>query len=95
MIKRNFVTLVAHEFRTPLGVIMSAAEILEHYFERLGADRRREHLQDIQLATRQLSELTEQVLSVGPSAPSKAGMGRRKKSSRAAPNSSRKPKKMG
>ena len=28
MIKRNFVTLVAHEFRTPLGVIMSAADIL-------------------------------------------------------------------
>ena len=94
MIKRNFVTLDAHELRTPLGIILSAAEILEHYFERLGADRRREHLQDIQLATRQLSELTERVLTGGPSAPAKAGAARRKKSFRAAPDSSRKPKKM-
>ena len=92
MLKSNFVSLVSHEFRTPLGIIMSAAEILEHYFERLGADRRREHLQDIQLATRQLSELTERILTVGRSAPSKAEPGTRKTSSR--PNSSRKPKKM-
>ena len=88
MLKSNFVSLVSHEFRTPLGIIMSAAE----NFERLGADRRREHLQDIQLATRQLSELTERILTVGRSAPSKAEPGTRKTSSR--PNSSRKPKKM-
>src|SRR5262249_41894549 len=34
-LKSNLVTLVSHEFRTPLGIIMSAAEILESYFERL------------------------------------------------------------
>jgi len=64
-LKSNFVTLVSHEFRTPLGVIMSAAEILENYFERLAPGRRREHLQDIHHATRQMAELMEQVLLLG------------------------------
>jgi PAS domain S-box-containing protein len=64
-LKSNFVTLVSHEFRTPLGVIMSAAEILENYFERLPPERRQEHLQDIRLATAQMAELMEQVLLLG------------------------------
>jgi PAS domain S-box-containing protein len=64
-LKSNFVTLVSHEFRTPLGVIMSAAEILENYFERLAPGRRREHLQDIGQATRQMADLMEQVLLLG------------------------------
>jgi PAS domain S-box-containing protein len=64
-LKSDFVTLVSHEFRTPLGVIMSAAEILDNYFERLPAERRREHLQDINGATRQMADLMEQVLLLG------------------------------
>ena len=35
--KTNFVTLVSHEFRTPLGIIMSAADILRQYFDRLSS----------------------------------------------------------
>jgi PAS domain S-box-containing protein len=61
-LKSNFVSLVSHEFRTPLGVIMSAAEILENYLDRLTPERRREQLQDIHQATRRMSELMEEVL---------------------------------
>ena len=34
-LKTRFVSLVSHEFRTPLGVTMSAVELLRHYAERL------------------------------------------------------------
>lgn len=61
-LKTNFVTLVSHEFRTPLGIIMSAADILKNYFDRLPPDRRGEHLQDIQDAIRRMAELIDEVL---------------------------------
>lgn len=61
-LKTNFVTLVSHEFRTPLGIIMSAAEILQKYFDRLAPDRRGEHLQDIHDASRRMADLMNEVL---------------------------------
>jgi PAS domain S-box-containing protein len=61
-LKTNFVTLVSHEFRTPLGIIMSAADILRNYFDRLPPHRRAEHLQDIHDATGRMAELMDEVL---------------------------------
>ncbi len=65
VLKSNFVALVSHEFRTPLGIIMSAAEILDSYFDRLGPEKRREHLRDIHQASRHMSDLMEEVLLLG------------------------------
>jgi len=64
-LKTNFVSVVSHEFRTPLGVILSAADILESYFDRLRPEQRRDHLQDIRHATNQMSSLMEEVLLLG------------------------------
>ena len=64
-LKTNFVNLVSHEFRTPLGVIYSASEILQTYFDRLKPEQRADHLEDICHATRQMSNLMEEVLLVG------------------------------
>jgi PAS domain S-box-containing protein len=63
--KSNFVNLVSHEFRTPLGIIMSSAGILENYLDRLTPDKRRQCLLDIQRATRLMSGLVEDVLHLG------------------------------
>lgn len=63
--KTNFVNLVSHEFRTPLGVIYSAADILKTYFDRLREDQREDHLYDIRYSARQMSNLMEEVLLVG------------------------------
>jgi signal transduction histidine kinase len=60
--KSNFVSLVSHEFRTPLGVIMSAADVLERYFERLPREKRARHLEMIRRSTKNLSGLIEEVL---------------------------------
>jgi signal transduction histidine kinase len=63
--KSSFVSLVSHEFRTPLGVIMSAAEVLQRYFERLSPEKRARHLDMIFRSTRNLANLIEEVLLVG------------------------------
>ena len=60
--KTNFVALVSHEFRTPLGVIMSAVEVLQRYFERLSPEKRARHLEMIFRSTRNLASLIEEVL---------------------------------
>ncbi|MBX3746378.1 MAG: PAS domain S-box protein [Verrucomicrobiae bacterium] len=61
-LKSNFVSMVSHEFRTPLGIIMSSAGILEKYFDRLDPGERREQLESIQRSTRRMGDLMEQVL---------------------------------
>jgi PAS domain S-box-containing protein len=64
-LKTNFVTTVSHEFRTPLGIIMSSAEILRDYLERLEPEDRQQHLQSIHKSTRRMAELMEEVLVIG------------------------------
>ena len=64
-LKSRFVTMVSHEFRTPLGIIMSAVELIRHYEERLPEEQRRELQDDIHSAAKQMGELMEQVLVLG------------------------------
>jgi len=64
-LRSAFVSLVSHEFRTPIGVIHSSAEILERYAERLDSGSRREHLKAIQSHAWRMAELMEGVLVFG------------------------------
>ena len=64
-LKDRFVAMVSHEFRTPLGIIMSAVELLRSYFDRLDPEKRAELLTDIHSSTRQMASLMEQVLLLG------------------------------
>lgn len=64
-LRARFVSMVSHEFRTPLGIIMSAVELLRGYLDRLPAERRTELLEDIYSSTRRMSGLMEQVLLLG------------------------------
>lgn len=71
MLKSKFVALVSHEFRNPLGVIVSAAEILESYSERLPTSKRAEHLSDIKSAAFLMTGLLERMLTLERSESSK------------------------
>lgn len=62
VLKSNFVSMVSHEFRTPLGIIMSSAGILERYHDRLPPEERRDQLASIQRSTRRMGDLMEEVL---------------------------------
>ena len=64
-LKGRFVAMVSHEFRTPLAIITSSAEILEAYLERLSPDERKSNLRDITDATRNMSRMMEEVLLLG------------------------------
>ena len=64
-LKSSVVSMVSHEFRTPLGVIASSAEILQRYLDRMTPDKRQEQLQSILRSTRQLSHLLDEVLLLG------------------------------
>jgi len=61
-LKSSFVSMVSHEFRTPLGIILSSAEILQDYFEELPREDRQSQLESIRRNTKRMAELMEEVL---------------------------------
>lgn len=64
-LRSAFVSVVSHEFRTPIGIIHSSAEILERYGDLLGSTERRDHLLAIQTHAWRMAELMEGVLVFG------------------------------
>lgn len=73
-LKSNFVSMVSHEFRTPLGITMSAVELLRNYLDRLPPAKLRELLDDIYSSTLRMSGLMEQVLLLGRVEAGKLGL---------------------
>lgn len=63
--KNQFVSSVSHEFRTPLSVILSGAELLEVHASQLSDSRRGEVLAQIKSSTERMNEMVEQVLLLG------------------------------
>ncbi|QJE96178.1 sensor histidine kinase [Luteolibacter luteus] len=64
-LRSRFTAIVSHEFRTPLGVIMSAVELLRNYHDKLPVEHRVDLFEDIHAATRRMGDLMEQVLVLG------------------------------
>jgi PAS domain S-box-containing protein len=61
-LKSNFVSMVSHEFRTPLGIIQSSAELLGDFHHKMPADEREEQLKSITRNTRRMAAMMEEVL---------------------------------
>jgi len=64
-LRSDFVSMVSHEFRTPLGIIQSSAEILEDYLEQLEPAEREDHLQSIRKNTCRMAATMEELLLIG------------------------------
>jgi len=64
-LKNRFVSMVSHEFRTPLGITMSAVELLRNHLEQLNEAKRKELFDDIFSSTRHMAGLMEQMLVLG------------------------------
>ena len=64
-VRSQFVSIVSHEFRTPLGIIQSSAEILKDYFDQLDPAERKDHLESIYTNTHRMAGLMEEVLFLG------------------------------
>ena len=61
-LKSNFVSMVSHEFRTPLGIIQSSAELLREFHQRMQPGEREEQLESIAGNTRRMAGMMEGVL---------------------------------
>ena len=64
-LRSGFVSLVSHEFRTPLTTIQSSAELLERYNHKLSDDKKQNHHRRIQAAVQRMTQLLEDILTIG------------------------------
>ncbi len=67
ILKMRFVSIVSHEFRTPLAAILSSSDLLKHYSDRMDAERKLEHLDGIQAQVERLTDLLEDTLFLSKS----------------------------
>ena len=63
-IKSRFVSMVSHEFRTPLSTILSSLELLEIYEERLSKEEKSSHFGKITKSVDYLTELLDDVITI-------------------------------
>lgn len=61
-LKSRIVSVVSHEYRTPLTTIYSSAELLEYYSHKWSEEKKLQHLHRIKSSVTHLTQLVEDVL---------------------------------
>ncbi len=64
-LKSRFVSMVSHEIRSPLNVILASTQILERYGEKWSNEKKTEFFSRIKEAVRKMTELLNDVLLLG------------------------------
>lgn len=64
-LKTRFVSMASHEFRTPLATILSSAELIEHYGEKITHVERQDIMADLVIAVKRMQGMLEDMLTVG------------------------------
>ena len=64
-LRSRFVSMTSHEFRTPLASILSSAELLKDYGDRLPADEKLQIVQTIENSVHRMTGMLERVLHMG------------------------------
>ncbi|HEY4799809.1 MAG TPA: ATP-binding protein [Bacteroidia bacterium] len=63
-LKSRFVSMASHEFRTPLATILSSLSLIEKYLDTGEKEKQKKHIDRIQSAINQLTEILNDVLSL-------------------------------
>jgi PAS domain S-box-containing protein len=63
-LKTRFASMVSHEFRTPLAIIQSAADLVKHYGTRMTAERQHEQLDEVHTQVKHLVSLLDDILDI-------------------------------
>lgn len=66
-LKTKFISMVSHEYRTPLTVILSSTYLLEQYFELGDKQNFAKNLEKIQSSVKNMNDLLEDILIIGKS----------------------------
>ena len=64
-LKTRFLSMISHEFRTPLTIISTSTQILDNYMSRLSEIERKEYLKRILKTVDTMKDLLENVLFIG------------------------------
>ncbi|MBE0690044.1 MAG: PAS domain S-box protein [Anaerolineae bacterium] len=63
-LKTRFISMVSHEYRTPLSVILTASSLLLKYGDRVTEDKKQRHLENIIEHVQRLTALLDDVLEI-------------------------------
>ncbi|RUT00419.1 hypothetical protein DSM106972_075470 [Dulcicalothrix desertica PCC 7102] len=64
-LKSRFVSMVSHEFRSPLQVILSSSQIIEQHGDRLSLEKKQQFFQHIKANVKKMNQLLNDVLTIG------------------------------
>jgi PAS domain S-box-containing protein len=64
LLKSRFISMVSHEFRTPLGLILSSAELLQNYGNKWNEQKRNEYFDKIKKAVDDLTLLLKDFIEL-------------------------------
>lgn len=64
-LKLRFVSMASHEFRTPLSVILSSAELLENYGDGWPTEKKTQHYRRIETSVENMTHMLDNVLIIG------------------------------
>jgi signal transduction histidine kinase len=65
VMKTRFISMASHEFKTPIAIIMSSAELLKHYLNTMTEPERIQALDDIEGATMRMRGMLDDMLLLG------------------------------
>ena len=63
--RSRFISLASHEFRTPLAIILSSAELLKYYGDRLPESEKAEVIHTIEGGVQRMTRMLDRVLLLG------------------------------
>jgi len=63
-LKGRFISMVSHQFRTPMSVINTTSYLLENYHDKLAPEKREEYFGKIRSQINRLDEMIEKVLTI-------------------------------
>ena len=64
-LRSRFVSMTSHEFRTPLATILSSAELLKYYGDRLPESEKLDVIQTIENSVHRMTQMLDRVLLLG------------------------------
>jgi PAS domain S-box-containing protein len=62
-LKERFISVVSHEFRTPLSVIMSSGELVQRYYDRMTPEKQLDHIREIIAQSGYMTGLLDDILT--------------------------------